>query len=88
MADEKTVAKTKDTAKVSFGTKFVNFCKRLPGKIATPFKNMWHELKKVTWPSKQDLIRYTLIVLAFLVFMGVVVGLLDMGSTALIKVLM
>ena len=88
MADEKTVAKTKETEKVSFGTKFLNFFKRLPGRIARPFKNMWHELTKVTWPSKQDLIRYTLIVLAFLVFMGVVIGLLDMGSTALISALM
>lgn len=87
MADEKTVAKGKETktAKVSFGTKFVNFFKRLPGTIARPFKNMWHELRKVTWPTRQDLINYTLIVLAFLVFMGVVIGLLDLGSIALIR---
>ena len=39
MADEKTVVKGKEN-KVSFGTKFVNFCKRLPAAIARPFKNM------------------------------------------------
>ncbi|MCR4885794.1 MAG: preprotein translocase subunit SecE [Clostridiales bacterium] len=48
---------------------------------------MWRELKKVTWPTRQDLINYSLIVLAFLVFMGVVIGLLDLGSTALVNLI-
>ena len=63
----------------------MGFFKNLPANIARPFKNMWHELRKVTWPSRQDLIKYSLIVLAFLVFMGVVIGLLDLGSTALVN---
>jgi len=84
MADEKTVVKGKEE-KVNFFTKLVNFFKKLPSAIARPFKNMWHELRKVTWPSRQDVIKYSLIVLAFLVFMGVVIGLLDLGSTALVK---
>jgi preprotein translocase subunit SecE len=82
MADEKTVEKEKKEAKES---KFVSFFKNLPRNIARPFKNMWHELRKVTWPTKQDLIQYSLIVLAFLVFMGIVIGLLDLGSTALVN---
>ena len=85
MADEKNVSKGKETNKTSFLTKFVSFFKNLPANIARPFKNMWHELRKVTWPTRQDLINYTLIVLAFLVFMGVVIGLLDLGSTALVN---
>ncbi|MBQ8081937.1 MAG: preprotein translocase subunit SecE [Clostridia bacterium] len=48
---------------------------------------MYHELKKVTWPSKKDVINYTLIVLAFMVFMGVVIGLLDLGASSLIRAL-
>ncbi len=86
MADEKTVVKGKEE-KVNFFTKLVNFFKKLPSAIARPFKNMWHELRKVTWPSRQDVVKYSLIVLAFLVFMGVVIGLLDLGSTALVKVM-
>ena len=82
MADEKNVAKGKEQEKEN---KFVSFFKNLPQNIARPFKNMWHELRKVTWPSRQDLIKYSLIVLAFLVFMGVVIGLLDLGSSALVK---
>ena len=82
MADEKTVVKEKKEAS---GNKFVNFFRNLPKNIARPFKNMWHELRKVTWPTKQDLIQYSLIVLVFLVFMGIVIGLLDLGSTALVN---
>ena len=81
MADEKNVSKAKE----SFGTKFINFFKNLPANIARPFKNMWHELKKVTWPTKENWIKYSLIVLVFLVFMGIVIGLLDLGSTALVN---
>ena len=85
MADEKNVVKGKEQAKESFAAKIAGFFKNLPQNIARPFKNMWHELRKVTWPTRQDLIKYTLIVLAFLVFMGVVIGLLDLGSTALVN---
>ena len=86
MADEKNVQE-KNTGKPSFGTRFVNFFKNLPQNIARPFKNMWHELRKVTWPTREDLIKYSLIVLAFLVFMGVVIGLLDLGASELVKAL-
>ena len=59
----------------------------LPANIARPFRDMFYELKKVTWPSKKDLINYTLLVLAFIVFMGVVIGLLDLGASELVKAL-
>ena len=85
MADEKNVVKGKE--KEASGNKFVNFFKNFWPNVSRPFKNMWHELRKVTWPSHEDLIKYTLIVLAFLVFMGVVIGLLDLGSTALVKLI-
>ena len=87
MADEKNVAKGKEQAKEGFVSKIANFFKNLPQIIARPFKNMWHELRKVTWPTRQDLINYSLIVLAFLVFMGIVIGLLDLGSTALVNLI-
>ena len=60
----------------------------LPQRIAKPFRNMYYELKKVTWPSKQKLITYSILVLVFMLFMGIVIGLLDMGATALIHTLM
>ena len=67
--------------------KFVSWCKRLPSRIAKPFKNMWYELKKVTWPSKRKLFVCSVTVLLFMLFMGVVIGLLDMGASALVKLL-
>ena len=88
MADEKNVQKKADNKPANNGNKFVNFFKNLPANIARPFRDMWHELKKVTWPSRKDLINYTLIVLASIVFMGVVIGLLDLGSSELVRLLL
>ena len=58
-----------------------------PNRLVRWLKDMRGELKKVTWPSKKDLINYTLLVLAFIVFMGVVIGLLDLGASELVKAL-
>ena len=69
-------------------SKIIAWFRNLPQKIAKPFRNMYYELKKVTWPSKHKLITYSIIVLLFMLFMGVVIGLLDMGASALIHLLM
>ena len=76
-----------DKKETSFLDKVVQFFVKLPKRLAQPFKNMWRELKKVTWPTRKDLLNYTLIVLAFMTFMGVVIGLLDLGSRRLIALL-
>lgn len=91
MAEEKKVvaqenAPAKKTEASKMG-KFVSWCKKLPSRIAKPFKNMWYELKKVTWPSKRKLIACSVTVLLFMLFMGIVIGLLDMGASALVKLL-
>ena len=79
---------TKGKEQVSFMTKLCSFFKKLPAAIARPFKNMWHELKKVTWPTKKEWVNSVIIVIAFMVFMGIVIGLLDGVSTALVQWLM
>ncbi len=82
MAEEnKTPAKVQE----SWLTKVLNWFKLLPGRIATPFKNMVAELRKVTWPSKKRLISSSIMVLVFMLFMGVVIGLLDLGATTLVR---
>lgn len=83
MADEKNAKKEK----VSFFARFMRFFKLLPGRVAAPFKNMWHELRKVTWPTRKDLVNYTVIVLLFIVLMSALVGLLDLGATAVVNLL-
>ena len=67
--------------------KFVSWCKRLHSRIAKPFKNMYYELTTVTWPSKRKLSVCSVTVRVFMLFMGVVIGLLDMGASALVKLL-
>lgn len=82
---EKKAAEKKPIGKPSFFARLKNGLKALPVRIATAFKNMAAELKKVSWPSRKDLINYSVVVVVFLVVMAVVVGLLDMGSSALIR---
>ena len=82
MAEEK---KTPAKVEESKLTKVLNWFKKLPGRIAKPFKNMVAELKKVTWPSKKKWISSSVAVLVFMLFMGVVIGLLDLGATALVN---
>ncbi len=88
---EQSVKKTAEkAAKTGEGklSKILNWFKTLPKRISKPFKNMWYELKKVTWPSKHKLITYSVIVLVFMLFMGIVIGLLDTGASALVRKLM
>ena len=85
MSEEKKAPAKK--AEPGRGAKILNWFKTLPQRIAKPFKSMYYELKKVTWPSKQKLIAYSIIVLVFMLFMGVVIGLLDMGASALVRLL-
>ena len=56
--------------------------------IGNAFRNMWRELKKVTWPTRTKLINYAVIVLLFMLVMTVVIGLLDMGASQLVNSIM
>ena len=82
--DKKAAVKKAGEGKLS---KIIAWFANLPQKIAKPFKNMYYELKKVTWPSKEKLIAYSIIVLVFMLFMGIVIGLLDMGASTLVRML-
>ena len=99
MAEEKKVTAVQEKSEkkasdkkvaMSRAQKILNWSTKLPSRIAVPFKNMWYELKKVSWPSNHKLVTYSLIVLIFMVFMllmSVVIGVLDMGASALVKLL-
>ena len=87
---KKTAEKTEKAVKKSGESrlsKIISWFTSLPKRISKPFKNMYYELKKVTWPSKEKLIAYSIIVLVFMLFMGIVIGLLDMGASALVRLL-
>ena len=82
MSEKKEVKKTE---KPGFFSRAVNFCKALPARISGAFKNMVAELKKVAWPSKKDLINYSIIVIGFVFALAVIVGVLDTASSFLVK---
>jgi len=47
--------------------------------------NIIAELKKVTWPSRQEAIRLTIMVLIVCIVAGVFLGLADFGFTRLVE---
>jgi preprotein translocase subunit SecE len=72
---------------LNFFQKVATFFKRTGLRIARSFKDMYAELKKVTWPTRPELINYTLVVVAFMVLMGIVVLAIDTGAAALMTLI-
>ena len=82
MSEKKEVKKTE---KPGFFTRAKNWIVALPARITGAFKNMAAELKKVAWPSKKDLINYSIVVIGFVVGLALIVGLLDTASSVVVK---
>ena len=49
------------------------------------FKEVWVEMKRVSWLSQRDVLRYTLIVLGFTIIAAAFLGGLDYLFTEIIK---
>lgn len=77
----------KDAKKPNLFKRFLNWWKRFFLGIARAFKNTYYELKKVTWASRHDLLVYSAVTLGFMVFMGIIIYLIDLGSGALVNLL-
>ena len=65
------------------GEKVVGFFKG----IGRFFMNMKHEMKKVTWPTKKDMVNYSLVVFAFVVVMLLIIGVFDFAASWLVGVI-
>ena len=63
-----------NTEKKNIFQRIGGFFVRLVKGIGRKFKEMFFELKKVTWPTKKDMINYSIVVLVFIVIMGVIIG--------------
>lgn len=85
--DEKNLPKEKEKEKKAGGNKFVRAITALPRRMWNAITNSYAELRKVTWPSRKDLINYTAIVLVFMIIMACVVGVLDLGATELLSLI-
>ena len=79
----KAAENTNKNAKPGFAERVSNFFKG----IGKAFKNMYHELKKVTWPTKKELINYSVVVFVFMIVMGIIIGVIDLGAGALINMI-
>lgn len=55
-------------------------------KIKSFFKEVWVEMKRVSWLSRKDIIKYTLIVLGFTIAAAAFLGGLDYIFTEIIKI--
>jgi preprotein translocase subunit SecE len=49
------------------------------GRIGGFFREVVSELRKVIWPTRKELLTYTVIVIAFVTVMTAIVGVLDLG---------
>lgn len=52
--------------------------------VVTYLKQVVAELRKVIWPNRKQMVSYTTVVLAFLVFMVTLIGLVDLGWAKLV----
>ena len=52
--------------------------------VVTYLRQVVAELRKVIWPNRKQMVSYTSVVLAFLVFMVTLIGLVDLGLAKLV----
>jgi preprotein translocase subunit SecE len=52
------------------------------------FGDVASEMKKVSWPKRNELVRSTLTVIATVVFFAVFFAILDMGISSLIRLIL
>ena len=56
-------------------------------KLGRFFKEVKNETKKIVWPNKTKALHNTIVVVVFMVMMGVLIALVDLGLGALIDLL-
>ena len=74
----------KETAEKKNGTKKANIFKR----IGTYFKEVFSETKKLTWPTKKEVINYTIAVIAFVALMALIMWVLDLAFSSGVNALL
>ncbi len=57
------------------------------GRIAKFFKETKAELKKVSWPTKKQLVHNTLIILVFIIITSIILAVLDLGFAELFRLI-
>ncbi|WP_230131093.1 preprotein translocase subunit SecE [Bacillus sp. CECT 9360] len=52
------------------------------------FRGVVREMKKVSWPKRKELTRYTIIVITTVAFMAVFFAVIDLGISELIRLVL
>jgi preprotein translocase subunit SecE len=52
------------------------------------FKDVFREMRKVSWPKRGELVRYTITVLATVAFFVLFFGVIDLGISKLIRLVL
>lgn len=81
MADKEKAKETRPEKKAKASKKKIGVFKR----IATFFKEMKSEVKKVVWPSPKQVVNNTLAVIVTIVISGAFVGVVDWAFKQLIQ---
>lgn len=64
---------------------FLDSVKRSFSSTFSFFADSWAELRKVRWPSRKELISYTIVVLVTVTFVTLYFYVIDLGLTKLIE---
>jgi preprotein translocase subunit SecE len=59
-----------------------------PSKIGSFVRETVGELRKVSWPSRQEATNLTLIVLVVMIFMAIFLWLVDLGGSELLSLIL
>jgi len=63
------------------------FIKKLPSGIAKFFRDVIHELKRVTWPTRKALLNYTIVVIVTIIFFAIILGVFDFGFLRIVEIM-
>lgn len=55
------------------------------GKIIAFLKNVVSEMRKVSWPKRKELTKYTIVVISTVIFMAIYFGLVDFGISRVME---
>ncbi|MPW25041.1 preprotein translocase subunit SecE [Alkalibaculum sp. M08DMB] len=51
------------------------------------FKSVWFELKKVTWPTRPELMQHTSVVIGIVLIMTIIVSAIDFGLGGILQLI-
>jgi preprotein translocase subunit SecE len=64
---------------------FLGKMKQSFGSTFSFFTDSWSELRKVKWPSRKELVSYTIVVVCTVAFMTIYFAVLDLGISELVR---